>query len=424
MKSNAPFKLAIAIAIALPLGLTGCQTEAPTSKSSLAQKKFRIVGGQPESGFAAVGALTEGGEAFCTGTLVTTTTVVTAAHCVPGNPNPASIKFFVGHDATQPGSGTALAVKSIHAHPQYDDENITNDIAVLRLAEPAPVTPIAALTTPMDASWKGREATFVGYGVTKGDKDDAGKKRSVTIALSDIQATTIRYEHASKNTCFGDSGGPALAKVGSEFKLIGVTSWGDNDCAAFGVNTRVDTYMDFIKSVDSAAGNASTPAGANEQGQTGDVCELNGWYGDGICDTDCGKPDSDCEGLDMSEAPNPQDDEDYCAANGWYGDGICDVGCPQEDTVDCEGFDLDLDSDLEDSGQSGLDAGDEYPSDDFGQSGDEDCDDGHDDDWGGTDPGYGDEDYGDEDYGDEDYGDEDYGDEDYGDEDWDCDDCE
>ncbi len=28
----------------------------------------------------------------------------------------------------------------------------------------------------------------------------------------------------------------------------------------------------------------------------GDICEAQGWYGDGICDTFCRKPDPDCDG--------------------------------------------------------------------------------------------------------------------------------
>lgn len=61
-----------------------------------------------------------------------------------------------------------------------------------------------------------------------------------------------------------------------------------------------------------------------------DECELNGWYGDGICDGFCPRPDEDCD-----------DFFDDCAVNGYYGDGICDQYCPQPDP-DCEGAFVDV----------------------------------------------------------------------------------
>ncbi|MFQ5490004.1 MAG: hypothetical protein ACE5GE_04715 [Phycisphaerae bacterium] len=60
----------------------------------------------------------------------------------------------------------------------------------------------------------------------------------------------------------------------------------------------------------------------NRGGQ--DLCAEFGYYGDGICDTDCPEPDPDCA-LDF----------DWCAEQGWYGDGFCDEDCPEPDP-DCE----------------------------------------------------------------------------------------
>ena len=92
-----------------------------------------------------------------------------------------------------------------------------------------------------------------------------------------------------------------------------------------------------------------------------DYCADSGWYGDGICDEDCAKPDPDCESdsdsgwswpwstgsdelsgsfsgggdvfLDLDT--EDEDEDDFCADSGWYGDGICDPDCPEPDP-DCE----------------------------------------------------------------------------------------
>jgi hypothetical protein len=51
---------------------------------------------------------------------------------------------------------------------------------------------------------------------------------------------------SGKNTCNGDSGGPAFAEVGGELLLAGVTSYGDPSCTQYGVDTRVDVYASFL----------------------------------------------------------------------------------------------------------------------------------------------------------------------------------
>jgi hypothetical protein len=70
-------------------------------------------------------------------------------------------------------------------------------------------------------------------------------------------------------------------------------------------------------------------------GILGDLCAENGWYGDGICDADCPRPDPDCDPVGPPPEPPGQPD-DFCAAEGWYGDGVCDEDCPLPDS-DCAG---------------------------------------------------------------------------------------
>lgn len=363
----------------------GCQNgESGGSGQKLSTIQVRIVGGKAETGFWAVGALMEDGEAFCTGTLIDTTTVVTASHCIAGRTSAEGLSFYVGPKAGD-ASGTLVPVASVHAHPQYDDQELTADIAVLKLTQAAPVTPIPPLKTSMDATWIGKNAVFVGYGVTGALKSDAGAKRSVSIAISGVDPTSFRYESPNKNTCFGDSGGPALFEKDGAFYLIGVTSYGDEDCAAYGVNTRVDPYISFIESVGgntdaaaaAAAGSVSGGSGS-EPGATagdepsdadgGDYCEELGWYGDGICDPDCANPDSDCEGVDVDNAPDGSESPDFCEEMGWYSDGICDIGCAQPDS-DCEG--MDFDDGFDDGQLDQGDLGDDQGADDEGDWGDD-----------------------------------------------------
>jgi len=204
----------------------------------------RIVGGSNFSGFPAVGALAYNGSQHCTGTLISPNKVVTAGHCVAGV-SASRMQFVIGPSLNQ--AEHVLSVASVQAHPDYDAYNIRNDIGLVTLASSAPVEPMPVVEQ-IDSSWVGESLFFVGYGVDDGySQTGAGVKRAVWIAVTQVYATAFRYEHPDKNTCNGDSGGPAFVKdPQGNYLLAGVTSYGDAYCSSYGVDTRVDVFRDFL----------------------------------------------------------------------------------------------------------------------------------------------------------------------------------
>ena len=312
--------------LSLALVVGGCAGLDEPPQPEFVVRTQTIIGGQPESGYQAVGALVEGNEFFCTGTLVTSNVVVTAAHCLEGFSSASQLQFFFGNNANNVSSGSLVSVSDMLAHPQYDDYEVVNDIAVLRLSSSPNVQPIPFMTQSMESGFVGRETLLVGYGARDIQTEVAGERYSVWIPITEVASTTFTYSHASRNTCFGDSGGPALIEVNGQTRLIGVTSWGDDYCQEFGVNTRVDAYSDWIQGF--ADGNASGgdpggtgggSTGGNDGGGTssdGDICEEEGWYNDGICDEDCANPDPDCEGNTGGGETGSSEDGDG-SSNDW-----------------------------------------------------------------------------------------------------------
>ena len=225
----------------------GCAAEAAddeTTGEEVDSTASAIVGGQTTTDYAAVGALTKRGSAFCTGTLVSKRLVVTAAHCLQ-EVRASNIRFVLGPKAATPE--VQLGVSRVVPHPQYDADKLTNDIGVLVLSQDAPVAPIP-INDSMPSSWVGRVLTFVGYGSTGGfGGAGSGVKRVVDIAISEVGSTQFAYRDRRKNTCFGDSGGPAFAKDSAgNLTLAGVTSYGDRTCTQYGVDTRVDAFRTWI----------------------------------------------------------------------------------------------------------------------------------------------------------------------------------
>ncbi len=232
--------------ILLPLTLAcGDATELELDIARIESEKSRIVGGSAYTGMPAVGALTYNGQSSCTGTLIEPRKVLTAAHCLTGK-SASYMRFVIGPSVSS--AQAVLRVKSLLPHPSYNSYNTTNDIGLVILAQDAPVTPMRVLTTPMTSSWVGRSLYFVGYGRTSGYSGGSGAKRAVWMKISRVNSTTFRYNDAGRNTCSGDSGGPAFHKDSAgNYLVAGVTSYGDKYCTQYGVDTRVDRYLSFVK---------------------------------------------------------------------------------------------------------------------------------------------------------------------------------
>lgn len=248
MSVRTTLRLVSLTAFAATLAACTEPTETPAEgedSSPVESTESAIVGGKATTAHPAVGAFIDGSGPFCTGTVIAKRTVVTAAHCVEGV-RASRIAFVLGASAFQPEA--LVRVTQLVPHPRYDSARIANDIAVAVLAEDAPVTPIPINTQGLDASWVGRSLLHVGYGVSNGRTGaGSGTKRSVTMPISAVGGTQFAYGDRTRNTCFGDSGGPALLEgAGGSASVVGVTSYGDQTCTQFGVDTRVDAFQSFV----------------------------------------------------------------------------------------------------------------------------------------------------------------------------------
>ena len=251
----------------------------------------------------------------CTGTLVTPTHVVTAAHCgslapggvvdVPIGQPGQLIELSIGAYRTPSSSltggyqsdGEKHVAKVVYVNPGWAGlGNVSHDVAVVELDTPSAKTPVKIAAAEERSLWSaGTLATIAGFGVTEsdGDQPDVLQEAEVPIVDDAVAAEAYPYlldgvdplfggfesetqvaagfPEGGVDTCQGDSGGPLLVPAGSALRLVGDTSYGAG-CAEPGfpgVYGRVadDTLREWIRSIAPAAIASGAPASRGRSGK-------------------------------------------------------------------------------------------------------------------------------------------------------------
>lgn len=261
-----------------------CST--PDVSESKGASDSAIIGGATDKGDPAVVELigTFGKDEFsCTATFISTTVLLTAAHCAVSETDPKTIpagaKFQINRaysDATAKDADFIdVPAANVHPHPDYDGE-AAHDIAVIVLDTPVDVTPIAIQRTAIDKSLVGKAVRLVGYGSSTRKDTGAGTKRVVTTTLRGLQDDLLLIGNTGKQSCEGDSGGPAFMTIDGVVTLIGTDDLAatDTDCAGGDLYQRPDLHLDFIDQYLDAAptiDDTGDPATSDEETQVADA---------------------------------------------------------------------------------------------------------------------------------------------------------
>jgi secreted trypsin-like serine protease len=226
-----------------------------------------IIGGTPVTADESVAkstVLLTDGNYICTGSILDSDIVVTAAHCISSPAENIRVVFSLSLDssgisgfAEKPVGQVIAAV----AHPGWEGENSygvdQHDIGLIRFSGGLPqgYQPAALLSAQESQQLsKGTEVILAGYGITNAQtQEGAGVLREVSVNIKGQLGKTevVLDQHQGKGACHGDSGGPAFVNENGQLLLWGITNRGypDNapdDCRHFSVYTRIQAYADWI----------------------------------------------------------------------------------------------------------------------------------------------------------------------------------
>lgn len=217
----------------------------------------------------------------CSGSLIDSTTYVTAGHCTEPPAASAQIWFDEDVESGIPGNGYPFVGDVggvVHTHPFYlPGAFFLFDLGVVKLTSPMSVSEYASLPAPgaVDQLGKGRnksQVTAVGYGLQAAQLNNPTPQQHTQAdriryqadlfvvdttgvvgigSFPDSNSMVLSGDAKHGGTCFGDSGGPILHGD----VVLGVTSFGLNaNCAGIGGAFRIDRDLeiDWINSLPEA----------------------------------------------------------------------------------------------------------------------------------------------------------------------------
>ena len=199
-------------------------------------------------GLVAPTAYSDGTWLYCSGTLISPTVFLTAAHCGDADSERVRVTFDTAYQ-----DGDRVYAGTFHRDPLYGhDQSDPHDIAVVVLDKAVKgITPAQLPAANSLSNLSGSQRfTSVGYGAYEVTNGPGGHgylyndvRMFATGTLNSINKSWLRISMnpstGNGGTCYGDSGGPNF--LGNTNVNAAITITGDSVCRSTNVDYRLDT---------------------------------------------------------------------------------------------------------------------------------------------------------------------------------------
>ena len=210
-------------------------------------------------------AIIANGHLRCGGVIISSSHILTAAHCLLGESIPDIFVVAGEHDTTKyDGTEQFIGVSSINIHPGFDPNMLENNIAIITLTGSLQLN---NLVQPAKLPFEYGHETFsniigtiYGWGTTS-----FGGSTSNTLQKADINiiANSQCYNYyptltsgmlcsytPGKDACQYDNGGGLFYKINGNNFVIGIISHGQGCASGYPtVYTRVTAYLNWITQI-------------------------------------------------------------------------------------------------------------------------------------------------------------------------------